>query len=234
MRAERKCPRHRCQCQISDCRNSRPRRNSRGRQADRRTCRTDRFHSNISERSPRRRSAGPARRREHQYSAIRLSGAGKRGIHGAQRRRAGADREQVQDDTGIDHANQQPDWDDAAGRPEVIHLAHGIFHAHPTRTRSFSTCSIASISSNATISAREKLPANPPPKINTRVAEIMAWKNGKRVGFGSRQILNSTRWIRLGSPGYVIYSEPDDSHQILEVPPPAAGHWDERRPTWRS
>jgi len=69
----------------------------------------------------------------------------------------------------------------------------------------------------------EKLPANPPPKINTRVAEIMAWKNGKRVGLGGRQFLDSTRWIRLGTPGYVIYSEPDDSHQILEVPPPAQG-----------
>jgi LysM repeat protein len=69
----------------------------------------------------------------------------------------------------------------------------------------------------------EKLPANPAPKINTRVAEIMAWKDGKRVGLGSRQILNSTRWIRLGTPGYVIYSEPDDSHQILEIPPPAQG-----------
>jgi len=51
----------------------------------------------------------------------------------------------------------------------------------------------------------------------------MAWKNGKRVGLGGRQILDSTRWIRLGTPGYVIYSEPDDSHQILEVPPPAQG-----------
>ena len=69
----------------------------------------------------------------------------------------------------------------------------------------------------------EKLPANPPPKINTRVAEIIAWKNGKRVGLSNRQILNTTRWIRLGTPGYVIYSEPDDSHQILEVPPPAEG-----------
>ena len=34
----------------------------------------------------------------------------------------------------------------------------------------------------------EKLPANPPPRINTRVAEIMAWKDGKRVGFGSQGI----------------------------------------------
>ena len=69
----------------------------------------------------------------------------------------------------------------------------------------------------------EELPANQPPKITTRVAEIMAWKNGKRIGIGSRNFLNSTRWIRLVTPGYVLYSEPDDSHQILEIPPPGQG-----------
>ena len=58
----------------------------------------------------------------------------------------------------------------------------------------------------------EKLPANPP-KITTRVAEIMAWKNGKRIGLGSPDFLNSTRWLRLGAPGYLIYAEPDESHQ---------------------
>ncbi|MDQ3199096.1 MAG: LysM peptidoglycan-binding domain-containing protein [Verrucomicrobiota bacterium] len=69
----------------------------------------------------------------------------------------------------------------------------------------------------------EKLPSNPPAKINTRVAEIMAWKNGKRIGIGSPQFLNSTRWIRLATPGYVVYSLPDDSHPILDIPPPASG-----------
>jgi hypothetical protein len=69
----------------------------------------------------------------------------------------------------------------------------------------------------------EKLPSNAPAKINTRVAEIMAWKNGRRIGIGSREFLNSTRWIRLASPAYVIYSEPDDSHQILDIPPPEEG-----------
>ncbi len=69
----------------------------------------------------------------------------------------------------------------------------------------------------------EKLPGNPSPKISTRVAEIMAWKNGKRVGIGSPNFLNSTRWIRLGVPGYVVYSLPDDSHQILDIPPPEQG-----------
>jgi hypothetical protein len=70
---------------------------------------------------------------------------------------------------------------------------------------------------------KEKLPARPPPKIETRVAEIMAWKDGKRIGIGSRDFLNSTRWIRLGTPGYVLFSEPDDSHPILDVPPPEQG-----------
>ena len=69
----------------------------------------------------------------------------------------------------------------------------------------------------------EKLPANAPPKMSTRVAEIMAWKNGKRIGIGSREFLNSTRWVRLSTAGYVIYSLPDDSHPILDVPPPTQG-----------
>ena len=69
----------------------------------------------------------------------------------------------------------------------------------------------------------EKLPANAPAKMETRVAEIMAWKSGKRIGIGSRDFLSSTRWIRLGPAGYVIYSVPDESHQILDVPPPALG-----------
>jgi LysM repeat protein len=69
----------------------------------------------------------------------------------------------------------------------------------------------------------EKLPPRQPAKVNTRIAEIMAWKNGKRIGLGSPAFLNSTRWIRLGVPGYVIYSEPDDAHEILDVPPPAEG-----------
>ena len=69
----------------------------------------------------------------------------------------------------------------------------------------------------------EKLPANAPAKMDTRVAEIMAWKNGKRIGIGSPEFFNSTRWVRLNSAGYVLYSMPDDSHQILDVPPPALG-----------
>ncbi|MEO6871806.1 MAG: LysM peptidoglycan-binding domain-containing protein [Chthoniobacterales bacterium] len=69
----------------------------------------------------------------------------------------------------------------------------------------------------------EKLPVRRSPKIQTHVSEIMAWKNGKRIGIGSRDFLNSTRWIRLASPGYILYSEPDDSHPILDVPPPDQG-----------
>ncbi len=69
----------------------------------------------------------------------------------------------------------------------------------------------------------EKLPAKQPTKMKTRVSEIMAWKDGKRIGIGSPDFLNSTRWVRLAAPGYILYSEPDDSHQILDVPPPEQG-----------
>ena len=69
----------------------------------------------------------------------------------------------------------------------------------------------------------EKLPAKSPPKITTHVAEIMAWKNGKRIGLGSPDFLNSTRWLRLAGPGYTIYAEPDESHEVLDVPPPEQG-----------
>jgi LysM repeat protein len=69
----------------------------------------------------------------------------------------------------------------------------------------------------------EKLPASSAPKIETHIAEIMAWKDGKRIGIGSPHFLDSTRWIRLAAPGYVLYSEPDDAHQILDVPPPSEG-----------
>ena len=51
----------------------------------------------------------------------------------------------------------------------------------------------------------------------------MAWKDGKRIGIGSPDFLNSTRWIRLAAPGYVLYSEADESHPVLDVPPPAEG-----------
>ena len=67
-----------------------------------------------------------------------------------------------------------------------------------------------------------KLPERSPPKITTRVAEIMAWKGGKRVGFGTKEYVSSTRWIRLAATGYILYSIPDASHADV-VSPPAVG-----------
>src|SRR5204862_5236400 len=37
-----------------------------------------------------------------------------------------------------------------------------------------------------------KVPPKQPPRITTRVAEIMAWKGGKRVGLGTREYQKST------------------------------------------
>lgn len=69
----------------------------------------------------------------------------------------------------------------------------------------------------------EKLGPKQAPKVTTKVAEVMAFRGGKRVGFGTREYVGSTRWIRLSSPRYTIYSVSDPAHPNLEQPPPPTG-----------
>jgi LysM repeat protein len=69
----------------------------------------------------------------------------------------------------------------------------------------------------------EKLAPKQPAKVQTKVAEVMAWKDRKRVGIGSKDYVSSTRWIRLAAPAYMIYSLPDDAHPNLAQPPPPSG-----------
>ena len=68
-----------------------------------------------------------------------------------------------------------------------------------------------------------KLPPKQPARSVTKVAEIMAWRGGKRVGFGTKEFIGSTRWIRLGASGYILYSVPDGAHPTVDQPPPQAG-----------
>jgi len=69
-----------------------------------------------------------------------------------------------------------------------------------------------------------KLPGKQPARISAKVAETMAWKDGKRVGVGSKEYLSSTRWIRLaGAPSYTLFSVPDSAHPNLDQPPPPVG-----------
>ena len=69
-----------------------------------------------------------------------------------------------------------------------------------------------------------KLSPKQPSKITAKVAETMAWKDGKRVGIGSKEYLASTRWIRFaGAAGYTVYSMPDSAHPNLDQPPPPVG-----------
>jgi LysM repeat protein len=73
--------------------------------------------------------------------------------------------------------------------------------------------------------AREaKLPPKQPSTVTAKVAETMAWKDGKRVGLGSKEYVGSTRWIRLaGAAAYTLYSVPDPAHPNLDQPPPPSG-----------
>jgi LysM repeat protein len=69
----------------------------------------------------------------------------------------------------------------------------------------------------------EKLPTQTSSRVTARVAEVMAWRDGKRVGFGTKEFIGSTRWIRLSSQAYTIYSVPDAAHPNLGQPPPPQG-----------
>ena len=70
-----------------------------------------------------------------------------------------------------------------------------------------------------------KVSAKQPPRINTKVAEILAFRGGKRVGFGTKEYLGSTRWIRLNQPGYFLFAVPDSTHrdESGQTPPPGLG-----------
>jgi LysM repeat protein len=70
-----------------------------------------------------------------------------------------------------------------------------------------------------------RVPAKQPPRITTKIGEVLAFKGGKRVGFGSKEYAGSTRWIRLNQPGYFLYSEPDATHrdESGQSPPPGLG-----------
>lgn len=68
-----------------------------------------------------------------------------------------------------------------------------------------------------------RVSAKQSPRINTRVAEILAFRGGKRVGFGTKEYVGSTRWIRLNQPGYFLYSEPDSTHRDESGQPPPPG-----------
>ncbi|HEX8680228.1 MAG TPA: LysM peptidoglycan-binding domain-containing protein [Chthoniobacterales bacterium] len=69
-----------------------------------------------------------------------------------------------------------------------------------------------------------KLPPKAPARLTTKVAETMAWRDGKRAGFGTKEYAGSARWIRLAQPGYVLFAEPSSAAaQPGGVPPPPTG-----------
>src|ERR1700750_2963349 len=70
-----------------------------------------------------------------------------------------------------------------------------------------------------------KLSSKQAPRINTRVAEVMAWKGGRRVGFGTKEWIGSSRWVRLAQPGYFLFTvpEPGQRDESNQPPPPGLG-----------
>jgi LysM repeat protein len=69
-----------------------------------------------------------------------------------------------------------------------------------------------------------KLGPKQSPRITTKVGEVFAWRDGKRVGFGTKEYVGSFRWIRLAAPGYYLYPEPEPNRpEPGGVPPPPTG-----------
>ena len=68
-----------------------------------------------------------------------------------------------------------------------------------------------------------KLSPKQPVRMVTKVSEVMAFRDGKRVGFGTKEYIGSTRWIRLGASAYTIFSLTDSAHANLEQPAPPSG-----------
>lgn len=63
-------------------------------------------------------------------------------------------------------------------------------------------------------------PLRTPLPANAKVTEKIAWKNGGRVAFGSREYAGSTHWILVNVPGYTIFGESDGP---AEKPPGGVG-----------
>lgn len=68
-----------------------------------------------------------------------------------------------------------------------------------------------------------KLSPRQAPRVSAKVAETMAFRDGKRVGFGTKEFIGSTRWVRVSAAGYTIYSLPDGTHPRLGQEPPPTG-----------
>lgn len=110
----------------------------------------------------------------------------------------------------------------------MLHIGEHLLISHPEfsiviqRKLKLLVVSITARSSNGPV-LEEKLSPRQPPKVTTKVAEVMAWRDGKRVGFGTKEYVGSTRWIRLSASAYMIYSLSDTAHSTLTQPPPPSG-----------
>ena len=65
---------------------------------------------------------------------------------------------------------------------------------------------------------KQKLPPKQPAKITAKVAETMAWKDGKRVGLGSKDYTEQHPLDPAGSARRLtrLYSTPDSAHPNLD------------------
>ncbi len=62
-------------------------------------------------------------------------------------------------------------------------------------------------------------PTKKPAPIDAKVTQKIAWRDGQRVAFGSREYAGSARWLVTSAPHYTIYAEPEETSSTVEKPP---------------
>ncbi len=67
-----------------------------------------------------------------------------------------------------------------------------------------------------------KTPPRQASRVESRVADVIAWKEGKRLGLASPDYMKSARWIRL-QPMLYLYALPEPGVPDAGVPAPAVG-----------
>lgn len=69
-----------------------------------------------------------------------------------------------------------------------------------------------------------EIPAARGGPVKTTVSETIAWRNGERVAFGTKEFAGSQRWITLAAAGYTLYAEPAaDAGDKATKPPGGIG-----------
>lgn len=66
-------------------------------------------------------------------------------------------------------------------------------------------------------------PTKLPDRVQTRVNDKIAWKEGERIAFGAKGYAEALRWVGVAQPGWTLYAEPPAAETKANKPPHGIG-----------